>query len=272
MQNKLAVSSWSIHRALGRLYENGPGARDPETAVDAFGPGRLAFAEMPAELARRGYGRAELCHFHLASRDAACLGDIRAAFVQNNVIIQTLLIDDGDLTDPDHRARDMAWIASWIEAAARLGAKSARVIAGKRKPDTETLALAVEGLAAMAAVGKTCGVRIVTENWFDLLSGPDDVNAVLDALGGDVGFLADTGNWEGPQKYGDLKSVFTRAELCHAKAGFDGEDELLADDYGNCLRAAAEAGYKGPMTLIYEGDGDEWQGLERERAFIRAMA
>ena len=43
-------------------------------------------------------------------------------------------------------------------------------------------------------------------------------------------------------------------------------------DYGLCLRAAAEAGYEGPHTLIYEGDGDEWGGLERERDFLRAFA
>ena len=46
-------------------------------------------------------------------------------------MIQTLLIDDGDITNPATRARDLTWIASSIEAAALLGAENARAIAGK---------------------------------------------------------------------------------------------------------------------------------------------
>ena len=49
----------------------------------------------------------------------------------------------------------------------------------------------------MSQLGKAQGVRIVTENWFDLLSSPREVHHVLDAVGDQLGFLADTGNWQG---------------------------------------------------------------------------
>ena len=111
-------------------------------------------------------------------------------------------------------------------------------------------------------------MRLVTENWFDLLAEPAHVNFLLDKLDGRIGLLGDFGNWSGPEKYADLKSIFGRAELCHAKASFiDGD--LDESDYGQCVALAEEAGYKGPYTLIFDSEiPNEWHGLGVERDFI----
>jgi sugar phosphate isomerase/epimerase len=265
---QIAVSTWSLHNLLGVTYANGPGIIPDGIPEPTFGPGSVTLEELPEELAKRGYFRVELCHFNLASQDAAYLAKIRAAFEASGVVIQTLLIDDGDITNPATRARDLAWIASWIEAAALLGAENARVIAGKAQPTVEALDLAVDGLSEMAALGKARGVRIVTENWFDTLSTPQAVHHVLDAVGPDLGFLADIGNWGGPSKYADLQSIFARAELCHAKTDFGPGLVIDAEDYRQCLKAAQDAGYAGPFTLIFASEGDEWAGLAAERQFI----
>ena len=108
----------------------------------------------------------------------------------------------------------------------------------------------------------------MTENWFDLLSTPDAVHEVLDRLEGQVGLLADFGNWTGPDKYEGLKSIFPRASLCHAKASFEG-GQLDEADYGLCVGVAEEAGYAGPYTLIFDAEHPgEWAGLSEERDFI----
>jgi hypothetical protein len=158
----IAVSTWSLHNLLGVTYVNGPGVTPTGIAEPTFGPGAVTLEELPSELARRGYFRVEICHFNLASQDPAFLAKIRAAFEASGVVIQTLLIDDGDITNPATRGRDLAWIASWIDAAALLGAENARVIAGKSKPTPEALALSVDGLKAMAALGKACGITCWT--------------------------------------------------------------------------------------------------------------
>ena len=269
MTPQFAVSTWSVHHELGTTFAQSPdessGRMEP-----TFGSGRRSLVDLPAELARRGYHRAEICHFHLANRDPDGLATIRAAFAKAGVVIQTLLIDDGDLTHPQSRERDLAWIASWVEAAAALGAENARVIAGKGKPTAANLTASIDGLRVLAQLGKAQGVRIVTENWFDLLATPAQVHQILDAVGPDLGFLADTGNWSGASKYDDLTSIFARAELCHSKASFGPGQVLDAADYGRCLDAAIAADYSGPHTLIFADDGDEWAGLEMERAFVRA--
>src|SRR5947209_5563436 len=183
----LAMSSWSVHRALGIKFPNAPDNDVVAPAEASWGPGELTLMELPRAVARIGIDRLHICHFHLANRDPAYLGEIRAALAAAGVALETLLIDDGDITHPRERQRDIDWIGRWIGAAAALGAKRARVIAGKQKPSAETLDLAVQGLGELARRGKAEGVRIVTENWFDLLAGPREVEDVLDRLDGEVG-------------------------------------------------------------------------------------
>ncbi len=244
--NPIAVSTWSVHHLL-------------ET---------IRLEELPSELALRGYGRVEICHFHLTSQEPSYLRAIGTLFRKSGIIIQTLLIDDGDITNISTRDKDLAWISAWIESAAHLGAENARVIGGKAPISEASLKLSVDGLKHCAALGVKVGVRVVTENWFETLSTPEAVHHVLDAVGSNLGFLADTGNWHGATKYSDLQSIFARAELCHAKTSFSAGQVLDEDDNGQWLKAAQRAKYSGPYTLIFADAGDEWDGLKIERDFI----
>ena len=264
---RIAVSSWSLHKMLGYSHANGPAGRADAPALPTWGPGEIKLFDLPAALREHGYARVELCHFHIASLDPVYLEELRSAFAEQGVTIQTLLIDDGDIANPQTRARDMAWINSWIGAAARMGAKHARVIAGKQRPSAPTLALSVSGLTHLVNSAATQGVKLVTENWFDLTAAPGEVHHILNAVPG-LGFLADMGNWGGPSKYADLASIFARAQLCHAKASFTPDHGLDETDYALCIATAEGAGYTGPYTLIFADDGDEWEGLAKERAFI----
>jgi sugar phosphate isomerase/epimerase len=246
MKNQIAISTWSVHKLLEILPLKG----------------------LPAEMAKRGYGRVEICHFHLTNQDPEYLRNIGKLFRDSGVVIQTLLIDDGDITNLVTRQKDLKWISSWIESAAHLGAENARVIAGKSPATPAVLELCIDGLKTCAALGTKLGVRVVTENWFDTLATPQAVHHVLDAVGPILGFLADTGNWHGPTKYQDLQSIFARAELCHAKTSFAAGLKLDEFDNAKWLGAAKSATYQGPFTLIFADDGDEWKGLEIERDFI----
>ena len=261
----IAVSSWSLHRAIGLTWWETPAAPAVEKA--AYGPGTMAVLDLPAAVARHGIRLLQLCNFHVASRDKSWLSEFRSALADAGVTLSMLLIDDGDITHPTDHDRDVAWVGGWIDTAAILGARSARVIAGKQKPTPDRLRLSADGLTMLARRGKAEGVRIVTENWFDLLSGPAEVEFVLDTVGENLGLLADFGNWKGPSKYADLARITPRAEDTHAKASFSGPGKLDGDDYSKCLAAAVAANYAGPYTLIYDGP-DEWAGIATERRFV----
>ncbi|MBS3849956.1 sugar phosphate isomerase/epimerase [Devosia sp. BSSL-BM10] len=266
--DRIAVSTWSLHRLLGTTYPHDLSTTEIAPMQETYGEGDESLLGLPSVLANHGYHRLEIVSFHLRSRDPVYLGELRDQLKIANVKLQTLLIDAGDISDPEHGARDQAWIASWIEIANELGAENARIIAGKQKPTRDALDRSVKALTALADGNAGSDVRLVTENWFDLLAEPAHVNFLLDKLDGRIGLLGDFGNWSGPEKYADLKSIFGRAELCHAKASFiDGD--LDESDYGQCVALAEEAGYKGPYTLIFDSEiPNEWHGLGVERDFI----
>lgn len=265
---RLSVSTWSLHRALGRPAFYGPDT--DHIPLETHGRGTLTLLEVPARIRAFGISTLEICHFHLPRRDPGYLTEVRGALEASGIELWSLLIDAGDVTDALHGARDAAWIREWLAVAATLGARRARVIAGKAMPSQEALARSRDALATLAIEAVARNLRLMTENWFPLLSRPDTVLNLLDSLDGQVGLCLDFGNWNGATKYDDLAAIAPRAESCHAKAHFDATGAMAVDDYVRCFDLTRAATFSGPYTLIYDGpDDDEWAGLERERAIAR---
>lgn len=269
IEDRFAVSTWSLHRHLGTTYPHDLASDTVGPRTETYGEGTESLLDIPSALVNHGYSRMELVSFHLPSRDPIYLGELRDQLKVTGVTLQTLLIDEGDITHPITGPRDTRWIAGWIEIANELGAHNARIIAGKQRPTTETLNRAVLALRELEEGNSGSPVRLVTENWHDLLPGAAEVNELLDRLEGRIGLLLDFGNWKGPRKYEELAAIAGRAELCHAKADFiDGD--LDQNDYGRCVDLAEAAGYTGPYTLIFDSELplNEWDGLGLERDFI----
>lgn len=261
---RLSVSTWSLHRALGVTYPDSPGeARQGRT--ETWGAGMTDLLEIPARVAQMGIHTLEICHFQIPHREGAWIGEMRGALQDAGVELFSVLVDAGDITHPLHHEREVEWAEGWIDVAAQLGAKRARMIAGKAENSPESMALSHNGLRRLADRGKEQGVRVTIENWFALLSRPEHVHQLLEGLEGDVGLNLDFGNWGGATKYDDLKAIYPRAESCHAKCHFDAPYLPDAEDYRHCLELSKEAGFAGPYTLVYDGPGeDEWEGLRRE--------
>lgn len=265
---RIAVSTWSLHRLLGKTYPHDLTSNAIGPAEPAYGEGAARLIDLPQLLKSHWIKRLEIVSFHLPSRDAGYLAELRSSLAEAGVTLQTLLIDAGDLSDPGTAERDATWISGWIDVAEELGAENARIVAGKQQPSREALDLAASHLNAIALRHEASPVRLVTENWFDLLSTPEAVHHLLDRTEGRVGLNADLGNWRGPEKYDALAAIFGRASLCHAKADFIA-GELDEADYGRCIEVAERAGYTGPYTLIFDSNApDEWTGIAAERAFV----
>jgi sugar phosphate isomerase/epimerase len=264
-----AVQSWSLQRTLGRPVAEGsfpwPGGMGSH-----IGSG-LSLLELPALLVERGYRVLQLCHFQLPSRDPAYLADLRAALEDAGIELDALLLDTGDLSSPDRGDEHERWTSGWVADAAALGARRIRVIGGRQAPSSEALHASAVRLSRLADEGH--GVRIVTENWHELLAGPDAVLRLLDETEGQVGLLIDLGNWSGPTKYEDLARIAPFAETCHAKCHATADGSALDEpDYVRSLGVLADAGFDGPLALVFEGPGeDEWAGMDAERAIVRGV-
>lgn len=263
-----AVSTWSLHRTLGRFCADDTAfGGGPYLGSSGDGSG-VSLIELIPSIARHGYGRLQICHFHLESREATYLKQLREAMATSGVAADMLLIDDGDLTDPDI-AGQLTWYRSWLDAAAQLGMTSVRIGAGRQAPTPERLEQSARLLAQLAA--EYPGMQIVTENWLATTPNAASLLAVMDAAGPDVGLLIDLGNWKAPEKYADLAAIADRAVSCHAKCHFteQGPDER---DYRQSLEILRAAGFSGTMALIYDGpDPDEWAGLDLEWAIVQTV-
>jgi hypothetical protein len=267
---RLSVSSWSLHRSIGDppIYgaENGH-----DIPAMTHGKDTLSLLELPSHLAAFGLHTLEICHFHLPTLDKGYLTELRDTLQAANVELFSLLVDEGDITHPKNAARDLAWISSWIDIASSLGAKRMRIIAGKSSPSEEVLKVSIRGFQDLLPHAEAVGLRLMTENWYGLLSSPTLVHTFFQRMEGQVGFCFDFGNWSGPTKYGDLQAIAPYAESCHAKAHFISPDEMDETDYTRCLDITRSAGFSGPYTLIYDGPGShEWAGLEQERRLVQS--
>lgn len=246
---QIAVSTWSLHRALER--------------------GETTLFDIPAQAAAHGIGRLEICHFHIPSIEDDPR-ELRNAFADAGVRFFTLLVDDFDLTDPDPTFR--FWMGKamdeWIEYAAACGAERVRVIAGKQPPSKKNLELSIAGLAERSHFAADLRVRLVTENYQALLDKPAAVIAVMEALGDKIGLMLDFGNWSGLNKYADLAQIAPYASSTHAKAHYAAENQMDREDFTRCLEICKEAGFAGPHSLIFDSPGDEWSSLDQIRDVV----
>lgn len=266
---RLSVSSFSLHRTIGINYRDLPGDDGTRPGVPLHGRAKCALISLPERIAEAGILTLEISHPHLPSREPAYLKELRYAIWEAGVTLLSMLVEAGDLTDPVDGPRDQEWMAGWLETAGLLGAQRVRLIAGKAPYTPEALQRSISSLRELARIGRDHGVRVTTENWFDLLSCPEAVTTLLDSLEGEVGFNLDFGNWSGPTKYADLAEIFRYAESCHAKCAFQSEYVPDAEDFRKCLDLARASNFAGPYTLIYDGPGDdEWKGLAIERELV----
>ena len=265
-----AVSSWSLHRTLGRFKSpDSPshGALDVASPIPTSG---LSLLDLPAELRARGYDAVQICHFHLPSRSSSYLDELRAALAESQIDLDALLVDDGDLTSAHDADAQEAWIAGWLDVAVHLGSRRARLCAGRSAPTEETLRESARRLVRLAESHPD--VRIVTENWMESMPNADSVLTVLRETGDAVGLMIDLGNWSGPGKYRDLAAIAPFAETCHAKCHFTGH-QPDSEDFRTSLQILKDAEYDGPLALIYDGrdDDDEWGCLDREYDIVREV-
>jgi sugar phosphate isomerase/epimerase len=263
------VSTWSLHRTLGRYVAPDSGALGGPCRAGASDPGGLALLDLPAALREHGYDTLQICHFHLPSRSPEYLAALRAALQDAGIALDALLVDDGDLTDPHHADETEAWMAEWLKDATALGATRVRLMVGAAEPTPEVIQASAERLSRLAAAHPS--VRIVIENWTGVLRDARSVLGVLEATSGTVGLLIDLGNWRGPDRFADLARIVPLAETCHAKCHFTGSEPDV-EEFQRGLQVLKDAGYTGPMALIYDGvDDDEWEKLERVDALRQGV-
>lgn len=268
---KLSISTWSLHRNLGPLHWTvwDDIEKKQITKIEAQ-PEEIKLLELPGKLASKGFDAIEICHFHFPSTDSKYLNELRKACTKANINLHTLLLDYGDISteDPIRREKDIKFIRKWIDIAATVGAKRIRIIAGDASPeDQDALKRSIQNLNKLERYATSCGVQIVIENFRALTSKASNCIKILRS-NTSLKMITDFGNFKGESKYEELATILPYSESVHAKANFDSKGLPDTKEFQKCLALLAQSKYSGSITLIYDGPGDMWEGIERVREIV----
>lgn len=233
-------------------------------------PALLGLFELIGRLGAEGYGGVELAYPHLKDCSDEGLAELRRIAGLAGVELNSLLLDFGEPGTADEVRHDaeMALYREWIDAAAKAGFRRVRIGAGEGSGDSgdseDAFVRAAETLVLLSAYAEHAGIRVVTENLGSLLGSSDRVLRMLSDTGGKVGLTADYGNFK-DDKYRQLEEILPHAETVHAKAREDGGGQLDSMDFRRCVELTRKAGYAGPLSLTYLGEGDPWTKLAEMR-------
>jgi len=267
----LSLTTWSLHRELGPLRWTywDKNEKIHKTKIEQQ-PENTTLLELPAILVKQQFQSLEVCHFHFPSLEKDYLFQLKHSFETSGMNFHCLLVDYGDISSSDENRRkaDIEYIKNWVDIASVVGAKSIRVIAGEAPPtDIQALKRSKESLKEIVAYALPKQVRVVTENFKPLSSTKENCIELLSD--NELGLTVDFGNFNKDVKYDSIKNLMPYAESVHAKANYDQHGIIDEDEFRQSLDIVAEHRYNGPITLVYDGPGNLWEGIQRVKAVAK---
>lgn len=209
------------------------------------------------------------------SWDQAYLDKLKAAAKENGIQI-TGVIAEGNVVSDDEskRAAQMAEDAMKMRAAAYLGAPIIRINLGStgRPEDDGTVGVerAIDAFNQLLPLAKELNLKLTIENHGGVSKTADWIIAVIKGTDPEwVGSCLDFGNWPDDIRNLESAKLAPYAHYVHAKThNFrpDGEDENK--DYKTLLSYLKDAGYKGDVSIEFEGPGDQVEGVRKTRDLI----
>jgi len=256
----LALCSWSLHRHLPMR-----GKAPAETPVSL-----QDFIRIARE--RYGIGQVELCQVHLESYKYRYLDTIKAALSRYNVRAITMPIDVGNISDIDttKREKDIREIMRWIDAAAYIGIPAVRVNSGRQEPEVFDLQITINSYRTLVSYGKMINCKILMENHGGISADPGNIAKIVQGVNSNwFRLLPDFGNFDPTTRYVGLQTMLPMAAVIHAETlDFDAQGRQTAYDYDLCMHLVARSGYQGPLSIEYEGKGDQYEGIAKSRDLI----
>ena len=227
--------------------------------------------ELPAEIAAHGYDCYDLTILHLPSINRSYLAEVRAAFEESNVEIFQLLIDTGEVgsPDPEERKAGIDHTKFWIEVACELGATGVRYVPGDNQPTPEAMLECATAFREIFDFAVESGLKPATENYRIFTNKADDLLQLVELSERDYGWIADTGNPKGPEKYDNLAKLLPGATSMHAWALPNEDGRPDKEEFRRCMTMARDSGFDGPIMLhgTYAMDNygwapDLWSGVD----------
>jgi L-ribulose-5-phosphate 3-epimerase len=234
----------------------------------------LSILDFPALAASLGIDAVEICQAHLESTDAEYLSGVRRAVRDAGSRVINVPIDVGNLAvaGAEQQEAEIATILPWIDAAHALGSPAVRVNTGH--PDgideAEALSIVSAGYRRLAAYCAERDMLILLENHGGLSARPEAIMELLSAVNArNFRLCPDFGNFAPEFREEGLRRMLPHAAIVHAKVMDMNEDGTHeAFDLDRCISLVEDDGYSGPLSIEFEGKGDQLEGVTRARDYL----
>lgn len=258
-----------------------------------FKPERVPIERVIDEAARLELDGVEILHRQMDSDESAYVQNLKRRAFVNGLDLYALSIHQGFVSpDRDERQRNIGHTIRCIELAYDLGIPSIRLNSGRWgtvKSFDELMRLGgvepalpgyseddafdwvIQSVEACLPAAEECGVVLALENHWGLTVNPEGVLRVVDAVPSDwLSVTMDCGNFL-DDPYDRLELLAPRASLVHAKTYYGGgEWYTLELDYARIASMLRRAGFRGYVSLEFEGKEDAHTGVPKSIDLLRS--
>ncbi len=185
--------------------------------------------------------------------------------------------------DADLRRKGIAVAKTWLDACARIGARTMRVNTGgprivpsatastgypRNDEVVKLLKNAIDSFREMADYGAKVGVKVTIENHWGLSADPMNVRIIMEELKHPFCEASpDFCNWE--HEYMLFHALEALASYTHTTVHAKYWDRWSTNDVQRCVRILEKAKFRGIYALEYEAG--PWDGVEGSRYLLKEV-
>ncbi|AQT68137.1 Hydroxypyruvate isomerase [Anaerohalosphaera lusitana] len=253
---------------------------------------KLPIEQCIEEAAEMGFDGVEILHMQMESEKTSYLNKLKKTALVNGVDLCGMSTHQGFVSpDEEKRQRNIDHTIKCIELAYELGIPCIRINTGTwgtsesfdelmenrgiEEPlegytDEDAFPWVIGSIEECLKVAEKRGVVLGLENHWGLGRTPEGVLRIVNAIDSEyLGVLTDTGNFlEDP--YDKIVKMAPQTVFMQAKTYFGGGLWYTLDlDYDRIAKIMKESGYKGYISLEFEGQADYKEAIPKSLELLR---
>lgn len=233
----------------------------------------------------------EILHVQMESESDSYINDLKSLALSLGLDIYGLAIHQNFVKPSrEQREKEIEHTKRCLGIAYKLGAPAIRLNSGRwgtirsfdelmtnkgREPpipgytDEDALKWVVESIEECLPVAENLGVVMALENHWGLTATPEGVVKIVEAVNSKwLRVLMDTGNFI-EDTYNGLRKIAPYTVLVHVKTYYGGGVWYELDiDYSRVFEILREVGYRGYLSIEFEGKEDAVSGVSRTRKML----
>lgn len=200
----------------------------------------------------------------------------RHAHLHGVDICGTGVRNDFAVTDAAARARDLAMVKEWIEAASFMGASVIRVFAGQRVAEgttfDKTLEWMIPAFKECAAHGERHGVIVGLQNHHDFAKTAEETIRIVEGVNSPwFGVILDVGSLRVHDVYEEIEKLLPYAVSWQLKENVFYGTKEVPTDLARVKAIIDKSGYRGVLPIETLGAGDPREKVARFLERVRGV-